>query len=204
MFIKALLDLHQASLSRIPKRANQSNNSSLNHHSFWLEQAIKVQEEFDEFLWSVELGGYYNTASDASGELIVRERSYMDNATPSANGIAIAVLIRLALLTEDLQYLDRAEQALQAFSSVMLRSQLACPSLFTALDWYRHHTLIRTTQEQITSLVSEYLPTGIVNLASDLPSNVVGLVCQGLSCKEPAHSNAQLWEQIRKIMQTST
>lgn len=204
LFIKALLDLHQASFSQTAEIANQSNNLSLNNHSFWLEQAIKVQEEFDEFLWSVELGGYYNTASDASGELIVRERSYMDNATPSANGIAIAVLIRLALLTEDLQYLDRAEKALYAFSSVMLRSKLACPSLFTALDWYRHHTLIRTTQEQITSLVSEYLPTGIVNLASDLPSDVVGLVCQGLSCKEPAYSNTQLWEQIIKIMQTST
>ena len=67
----------------------------------------------------MELGGYYNTAKDAYQETIVRERTYADNATPSANGVAIANLVRLALLTEDLSYLDRAFQALQAFSSVM-------------------------------------------------------------------------------------
>jgi uncharacterized protein YyaL (SSP411 family) len=93
----------------------------------------------------VELGGYYNAATDSSGELLVRERSYADNATPSANGIAIANLVRLALLTEDLQHLDRAEQALQAFSSIMNQSPQACPSLFTALDWYRHCTLVRSS-----------------------------------------------------------
>ena len=60
-----------------------------------------------------------NTSSDASQDLIVRERSYIDNATPSANGVAIANLVRLALLTDDLHYLDLAEQALKAFSSVM-------------------------------------------------------------------------------------
>jgi uncharacterized protein YyaL (SSP411 family) len=58
--------------------------------------------------------------------------------------VAIANLVRLALLTEDLSYLNRAEQALQAFSSVMHKAPQACPSLFTALDWYRYCTLIRT------------------------------------------------------------
>jgi hypothetical protein len=130
----------------------------------------------------------------------VRERSYGDNATPAANGVALANLVRLALLTEDLQYLDRAEKALQAFSSVMLRSPQACPSLFTALDWYRHSTLIRTTKEEIISLTQEYLPTGMLALETNLPPDVVGLVCQGLSCQEPAHSHDQLWEQVRKVM----
>jgi len=51
--------------------------------------------------WSVEIAGYYNTATDAGHDLIVRERSYTDNATPAANGVAIANLVRLALLTED-------------------------------------------------------------------------------------------------------
>jgi uncharacterized protein YyaL (SSP411 family) len=91
LFIKALLDLHQASLSVVSGTTNN-----------WLEKALKVQEEFDEFLWSAELGGYYNSATDTSGDLLVRERSYTDNATPSANGIVIANLVRLALLTENL------------------------------------------------------------------------------------------------------
>lgn len=178
LFIKALLDLEQVS-----------------GHSGRLEQAIKVQAEFDEFLWSVEVGGYYNTAKDASQDLIVRERSYADNATPAANGVAIANLVRLALLTEDLSYLDRAEQGLQAFSSVMKNYPQACPSLFTALDWYRHCTLIRASK--LESLITQYLPAGVL-VATDLPAAVVGLVCQGLSCLSPAQSVDELQQQIQQ------
>jgi uncharacterized protein YyaL (SSP411 family) len=189
LLIKALLDLQQVSWQA---KASEEEIQP----SYWLQQAIQVQAEFDQFLWSGELGGYYNTASDAGRDLIVRERSYNDHATPSANGVAIANLVRLTLLTEDLQYLDRAEQGLQAFSSIMQRSPQACPSLFTALDWYRHCTLIRTTLEQIAALIPQYLPTGSVTLGSNLPPDVVGLVCQGLSCQSPAHSPEQLWEQV--------
>jgi uncharacterized protein YyaL (SSP411 family) len=193
LFIKALLDLHQASWS-----VSKVHLEGSNPPSDWLEKAIRVQEEFDEFLWSVELGGYYNAGSDGSSELLVRERSYADNATPSANGIAIANLVRLALLTEDLQYLDQAEQALQAFSRVMNQSPQVCPSLFTALDWYCHCTLIRSSDDFLTSLSNHYWPTSILQLETQLPQDVVGLVCQGLSCKEPAYTIEQLLEQVQQ------
>ncbi len=119
LFIKALLDLHQASLVL---------NIDAATTELLLEKALKVQEEFDDFLWSIESGGYYNTARDSSSDLIVRERSYMDNATPAANGIAIGNLVRLALLSEDLSHLDRAEQTLHSFSSIIEKSPQACPS----------------------------------------------------------------------------
>jgi uncharacterized protein YyaL (SSP411 family) len=41
-------------------------------------------------------------------------------------------------LTENLEYLDRAEKALQSFSTILEESPTACPSLFVALDHYRH------------------------------------------------------------------
>ncbi len=163
----------------------------------WLEKAIAVQAQFDEFLWSVELGGYYNTAKDASNDLIVRERSYADNATPAANGVAIANLVRLSLLTEDLSYLDKAERGLQAFSSVMHSAPQACPSLFTALDWYRYCTLLRTSSIQLDKLIAQYLPA-VVAVAQDLPPETVGLVCQGLSCLAPVRTSTELWSQIQQ------
>ena len=182
LFVKALLDLQQVD--------RDSANS-------WLQQAVQVQEEFDEFLWSVEFGGYYNTASDASSDLLIRERSYMDSATPAANGVAIANLIRLAILTENLEYLDKAEQALQSFSSVMHNTPQACPTLFAALDWFHHHTLIRTEGDRWTALQRQYLPTAVCQWTTDLPAGSVGLVCEGLSCNEPALSLEQLQEQIQ-------
>ncbi|MEH2152063.1 thioredoxin domain-containing protein [Nostoc sp.] len=182
LFIKALLDL-------------QASNPE---HKQWLEKAIAIQDEFNEFLWSVELGGYNNTSSDSSQDLIVRERSYADNATPSANGIAIANLVRLALLTDNLDYLDLAELGLKAFRSVMHRAPQACPSLFTALDWYRNSTLIRSTTEQINALIPKYLPTAVFAITSDLPEGSVGLVCQGLKCLAPAESVEHLLQQVEK------
>ncbi|MEH2046675.1 thioredoxin domain-containing protein [Nostoc sp.] len=182
LFVKALLDL-------------QASNPE---HEQWLENAIAIQDEFNEFLWSVKLGGYYNTSSDSSQDLIVRERSYADNATPSANGIAIANLVRLALLTDNLDYLDLAELGLKAFRSVMHRAPQACPSLFTALDWYRNSTLIRSTTEQINALIPKYLPAAVFAITADLPEGSVGLVCQGLKCLAPAESVEHLLQQVQK------
>jgi uncharacterized protein YyaL (SSP411 family) len=197
LFVKALLDLHQASLTL----GNGEEAKQLPNSQFWLEKAVQVQEEFDEFLWSVELGGYYNTAKDASGDLLVRERSYIDNATPAANGIAIASLVRLALLGPNLEYLDRAQQGLQAFSSIVQDSPQACPSLLSALDWYQHSTLIRTSPDQISGLISQYYPTAVFQIEADLPEGVIGLVCECLTCKEPAKSQERL---LAEILQSQT
>jgi hypothetical protein len=186
LFIKALLDIDQA--SRAGMQALESKPDA------WLDRAVTIQAEFDD-LWSIEMGGYYNTR--ASDNLLLRERSYIDHATPSANGVAVANLVRLSLLTEDLSYLDKAEQTLQSFGTVLERSPQACPGLFAALDWFHNHILIRTTADQLTALSTQYLPTAVYKLEADLPDGVVGLVCQGLSCREPACTQTQLREQVQ-------
>ncbi len=188
LLIKALLDLHQAS------RGDTTETLTLDLN--WLDQAVGLQQEFDEFLWSVEMGGYYNTANDASADLLVRERSYADNATPAANGIAIANLIRLSLLTEDFQYLERAEQGLHAFANAIAHGARSCPSLISALDWYYHYTLIRATPDRLAALGPQYLPTAVLKREPHLPVDAIALVCQGLSCKEPAQTEAQLQAQM--------
>ncbi|MDJ0570790.1 MAG: thioredoxin domain-containing protein [Pleurocapsa sp. MO_192.B19] len=183
LLIKALLDLQAACPDDLQ----------------WLEQAIRIQSEFDELLWSIETGGYYNNSTDAGKDLLVRERSYMDNATPAANGVAIANLVRLSLLTDNLEYLDRAQQGLQTFSVVMEKSPTACPSLFTALDWFLHGTSVKTSKEYLEQLSSYYLPTTVFRLETGLPKNAIALVCQGSSCLEPATSIEQVLEQIQSV-----
>ncbi|MEM6254502.1 MAG: thioredoxin domain-containing protein [Cyanobacteria bacterium P01_D01_bin.156] len=190
LFIKALLDIQQASLAL-------RDTPSIN----WLASARTIQAEFDQWLWSEAAGGYYNTASDASDSLLVRERSYQDSATPAANGVAIANLVRLSLLLQDLSYLDRAEEALKAFSVVMDQATRACPSLFQGLDWFRHQTLVRTTKENAAKLSSQYLPTTILAIEEPLPEGIVGLVCQGLTCKDPATTYKQMAAQIASSQQ---
>lgn len=188
LLVKALIDLHQTSLTVTP---------TLVSPDYWLEQAKKVQDEFNNLLWSVELGGYFNTAKDTEKELLVRERSYIDNATPAANGVALANLVRLFLLTENLEFLDQAEQGLTAFSSVMQKTPQACPSLFTALDWYRNNTLVRTSTEQILGLSVQYFPSTIFKVDHTLSQEITGLVCQGLKCNKPAQTPEEMLQQLQ-------
>jgi hypothetical protein len=172
--IKALLDLHQA----IPEEAN-----------FYLQQAIAVQAEFDRDFWDALSGGYFNTTSESSQHLLLRERSYQDNATPSSNGVAIANLVRLASVTEKLEYLDRAELALKRFGHVISNSPVACPSLLVAFDWFRNHTLVRTNPQQYAYLNRQYLPAVMLRIDAHLPNpEAIAMVCQGFACLEPATS----------------
>ena len=172
--IKALLDLHQA----IPEEAN-----------FYLQQVIAIQAEFDRDFWDALSGGYFNTTSESSQHLLLRERNYQDNATPSPNGIAIANLVRIASLTEKSEYLDRAELALKRFGHVITHSPVACPSLLVAFDWFRNHTLVRTLPTQYEYLSRQYLPAVMLRLDKHLPNpDAIALICQGFACLEPAMS----------------
>ena len=189
LLIKALLDLHQA----VPNQAD-----------FYLEQAIAIQAEFDRYFWDTMSGGYFNTTSESSQHLLLRERNYQDNATPSANGVAIANLVRIASLTEKLDYLDRAELALKRFGHVIENSPVACPSLLVAFDWFRNHTLVRTNPEQYTHLNSQYHPSVMLRIDQHLPSpNAIAIVCQGFACLEPATSqemcDRQLWRSTTRV-----
>jgi uncharacterized protein YyaL (SSP411 family) len=188
LLIKALLDLHQATLVLDLADADR-----------WLTAALQLQQEFDTYLWSPELGGYYNTANDSSRDLLVRERNYMDNATPSANGVAIANLVRLSLLTDIMAYLDRSEQALQAFGSVLETMPQACPSLFGALDWFEHPVRVQTQGAGLALPAQHYWPTTLVLPSAELPEGAIGMVCQGLSCLEPVMAIEQLIGEVQLL-----
>jgi uncharacterized protein len=172
LLIKALLDLHQA----IPEEAD-----------FYLQQAIAIQAEFDRDFWDALSGGYFNTTSESSQHLLLRERNYQDNATPSANGVAIANLVRLASVTEKLEYLDRAELALKRFGHVITNSPVACPSLLVAFDLFRNHTLVRTNPDHYAYLNRQYLPVVMLRVDKHLPNpEAIAMVCKGFACLEPA------------------
>ena len=124
------------------------------------EEGAFYVTEFDQSLWSDAAGRHYNTATDASDSLLVRERSYQDNATPAENGVVIANLMLLSLLIQELNYLDCAEEALKAFSVVMEQATRACPTLFQSLGWYCHQTLVSTGGIVLLSYCIAIYPQG--------------------------------------------
>ncbi|MEM1367508.1 MAG: thioredoxin domain-containing protein [Cyanobacteria bacterium P01_H01_bin.15] len=180
LLIKALLDLFSA----------EPDNSD------WLDLALQIQSEFDERLGLPDNTGYYNNEPDASPDLIIQERSYADNATPSANGIAIANLVRLGLLCDRSDYLEKAQISLKSFSSVMENSATACPSLFAALDWLQYGRRVTVREDLIPQLQSRYLPTTVWQISEDLPDLAIAIVCQGESCLAPAETSTEMFNQL--------
>ena len=78
-------------------------------------------------------GGFYTSADDASDVPLARPRTAGDNAAPAGNGVMAEVFARLAQLTGDPAWRDRAEAVIRAFTGA--EDQLAVmPSLLAAAD----------------------------------------------------------------------
>ena len=78
-------------------------------------------------------GGWFLTADDAEA-LLVRPASAKDDATPNPNAVAIDTLLRLAVVTGETAYRDRAEKALRSFATAMMEDVFSTASLSNALD----------------------------------------------------------------------
>jgi uncharacterized protein len=185
--IKALIDLHQASLAFEQPETAQT----------WLDAALRIQQEFDGYLWAIEGGGYYSAAKDTASELILRERGWLDSATPSANGVAIANLVRLSFLSDTLPLLDRAEQGLKAFSQALQSSPFGCPSLLAALNWYLRPTQVSARVQSMGQLIASYWPTALFLADEQLPETATGLICEGTFCLPPAATEAAFMVQLQ-------
>ena len=75
----------------------------------YLDQALVWQHALDRDYSNAETGTYYLTAADAEG-LVIRPASTADEATPNHNAVAAQNLIRLALLTGDDGWRQKADR----------------------------------------------------------------------------------------------
>lgn len=183
LMVKALIDLHQAT-----------------QEETWLTAATQLQALMDERLWDIGTGGYFSAT--ASPDLLIREKDFQDNSTPSANGTALTNLVRLFLLTDAPEYLHRAEQVIRQFAQLIDQAPSACPSLLEGYDWYLNQTLVATDRTRIEHLLQRYLPVVVFKVTD---TSALALVCQGTRCLEPARTEGQLEQQLQSsLVRTGT
>ena len=99
----------------------------------WLREAIELQRVQDEHFADTERGGYYAAADDAP-TLLAREKPDYDGAEPSGNSVAAMNLVRLAALTGDAVWDQRADRALRALGSRAARAPMALTELLVAVE----------------------------------------------------------------------
>ena len=99
----------------------------------YLDHALAWQQALDAHYANPRNGGYFLTAADAEG-LVVRPGSTSDDATPNPNSIAAGNLVRLATLTGDAQWREKADRLIEGVAAGANEHLLSHAALLNALD----------------------------------------------------------------------
>ncbi len=101
--------------------------ASLDHK--WLSLAVELQHLQDKCLWdSVREAYQYSEAPD----LFMKKFELVDGATPSANAVSVENLQELSVLTQNLEFGERANRLLKTIAEVASQYSVACASFWLA------------------------------------------------------------------------
>ncbi len=103
----------------------------------FLDQAIAWVQELDDHHLDQEQGGYYQTSA-ATSDVLVRPKTAQDGPAPAGNGQMVSVLARLADLTGETRYRDRADALISTFSGDVRKNPLSHTALLSGLAMLEH------------------------------------------------------------------
>lgn len=123
----------------------------------YLKQAILRAEQMVDLFEDEANGGYFLGARDAE-KLITRPKELYDGAIPSGNSVAAVVLGRIATLTGDVLWQERADRQLR-FISGQIRNYPAGYSFFllAITDFLYPHRELVCAGKKVPSELTEYL-----------------------------------------------
>jgi uncharacterized protein len=183
----------------------------------WIAFAEALSSVLLEQFYDEEYGGFFFTSHDHE-TLIQRRKDFMDDATPSGNGIAVNALLRMGHLTGNQSYLAAAESTLKAAWGSIESMPVSHASILAALADFYHpprQIIIRGSENEISDWKSQCFNVlrdsrtqiyAISNDWQDLPGllekrqvkeNTVAYVCEGNSCKTPFTNLEQLISDLK-------
>lgn len=191
----------------------------------YLEAAVKIIRLALDKFWDAQSGGFFDVEEprDVRGKLSIRHKSIQDSPTPSPNAVAALVLDKLAVLTGDVSYAERAEATLKAFAPQAAHLGFFAATYAVALDQHLKGPLkILITGRDPASIeplrsaaVKTYHPRKVVQIfrgegsaairdeailvmmetAKEIPG-AKAYVCEGQSCRPPVTEAAALTQLI--------
>jgi uncharacterized protein len=174
-----------------------------------LEHALAWQRALDAHYADADTGGYYLTADDAD-DLVLRPHATVDDATPNPNAVAAGNLVRLASLTGDDAWRDKADRLIENILSAAGRNLFGHAALLNALDLRLRAAEIVVTGGDETlaqaALKLPFLDRIVLRAASaaDLPAThpaqeklkaaagAAAFICVGETCSLPVTSPDQI------------
>jgi uncharacterized protein len=189
----------------------------------WLDWAAAMMERVWRDYRDAEGGGLFDRTRESGGEGLLQSRvkPVEDAPTPSANGMAALVLGRLAELTGQEVWRERAAELLRAFAGRAAELGLHAATYLIALDRHlnapthlvvvgppghggadRMHRLAlaayaprRTVQRlSLDDIGARALPAALAAMVSRSPGPT-GYACVGTSCSAPADTESE-WRAV--------
>lgn len=179
----------------------------------YLNEAIRLADTMITEFWDEDGGGFFFTSNDHE-ELIVRNKDFYDNATPSGNSVAADVLLKLAKLLGDERY-ERFGLTVLRLASVQAKQHpQGFGRLLATAEFYfgevKEVAIVGDADNDLQrELWSEYRPFKIVAIGDGTGSNVpllkdrtlidgkaTAYVCEGFVCQRPVNRPEELAKMI--------
>jgi uncharacterized protein YyaL (SSP411 family) len=123
--VESLLVLHEATRNpRDPERGQR-----------WLNAARRLTDDQLKMFWDEAGGGFFFTSHHHEA-LLARTKNAWDSVLPSGNSVSVRNLIRLASLTGDPTYRDKAKEILELFSPAMQKNPRGMTNMALAMSEY--------------------------------------------------------------------
>ena len=187
----------------------------------WLKAALSLTDKMIEEFWDQNDGGFFYTGKSHE-QLIVRSKDYFDNATPSGNSVAAAVLLRLAVLTDNDGYRRFAVSTLRLLADQIRRYPSGFGLALCAVDFYLSSpteiALVAPNRRELQGFTQviwrEYLPNRVIAMSSSpeepgadlvpllrdrrtIKGQATAFVCEHYACKTPVTDPMDLADQLR-------
>ncbi|MFN2503135.1 MAG: thioredoxin domain-containing protein [Acidimicrobiales bacterium] len=172
----------------------------------WITEARTTADALLDLFWDPEVGGLYTAGNDAE-QLITRAKDLVDNVIPSANGSAAVALVRLAALTGEERYRERAEDILRLVAEPLGRHPTAFAHLLAAVDMVAapltEVAVIGDRPDLVATVQSRFLPNAVLAWGEPYPSPLfeqrtdgLAYVCRNYACQRPTGDVDELVAQL--------
>jgi uncharacterized protein YyaL (SSP411 family) len=172
----------------------------------WIAEARDVADRMLDLFWDDEAGGLFTSGHDAE-RLVARQKDLLDNATPSANSLAAVGLLRLAALTGEARYRERAVAIVDLLGATGGRHPTALAHLLAAVDLAQHGVdevaVAGDAPALVQAVQTRFLPGAVLAWGEPYPSPLwegrrdgLAYVCRDFACQLPVDSPEALAAQL--------
>lgn len=100
----------------------------------YLEFAISLNDITIENFYDNENGGFFDVGNDVK-DVILKTKDNYDGAEPAGNSVQIMNLLRLGYMTDNKNFIEKAEDSLKLFSNDLNRLPFSSPQMLCALSF---------------------------------------------------------------------